>query len=187
MVSPATAGRQAERARQRQLLVGEYGNGKWQPRGHLGLVGVALCRQPEHVFCAGSFQIREQSRTRRFAACSRALPESCPSRRPARSAGLAGSWIGEYHGTPGHCRQRHQGIVGRTRLIGGIACRQDAPPRHRRSAPEFCSVDFKQVFFWSLLLPQHPDSLVKRRPCAVSNMKPLIPSSETRARARSSG
>ena len=134
-------GRQIERARQLQLLVGQHRERQMQPRGHLGLVGVALRRQAEHLRGAGGLQFREQvaerAGLRRAAARAR---DHVPVVDQRDLAGLAGPGIGEHHGAPRQRRQRHRGIVGGNQADRRDRhARQDAPPRRRRSAPESCS------------------------------------------------
>ena len=55
-------GRQIQGARQRQLLVREHRERQMQPRGHLGLVRVALGREAEHLAAPAAFSSANRSR-----------------------------------------------------------------------------------------------------------------------------
>ncbi|MGY4488616.1 hypothetical protein ACVWWR_007807 [Bradyrhizobium sp. LM3.2] len=148
-------GRQIQGARERQLLVRQHRERQMQPRGHLGLVRVALGREAEHLRGAGGLQFGEQIAKR--AGLRRATAGAgnhVPIVDERDFAGLAGAWIGEHHGATGERRQRHRSVVGREQA--------DRGQRHAfqmRRAAVICGggnpapVDLKQVFLSHLASP----------------------------------
>ena len=131
------------------------GNGRCSRDGHLGLVGVVLRRQAEHVVGAGGFQLGEQVAER--AGLRRAAARAgdhVPVVDQADLAGLAGAGIGEHHGAARQRRQRSPRCRRwRRRLTGGIVM-----PARCAAAPSSVGAGIllqstSSRFFWFIAYP----------------------------------